>query len=348
MKKVIHYINQFFGQVGGEEKADMAPELREGTVGPAQLLDSMLADAEVTHTIIGGDNHMTADPEGAVKDVLAMLDGIEFDLFVAGPSFLAGRYANACGQVGKAVSERFGVPVVTAMNEENPGVEMFVKDMYIFPAGRKATSMKKDLTRMTAFINRIVAGEELRPAAEEGYFPRGIRHQYFLDEPVQAADRVVDMLLRKLNGEPVRTELPIPKTERIPIAEAVSDLSKARVALVTSGGIVPSDNPDHIQSASATKWGKYDISELDVLPAGEYKTIHAGFDPAAANANPNRILPLDAVKTYLKEGKFGSLHPFFYSTVGTGTSQGEAARMGREIAAELHEAEIDAVLLVAT
>ena len=53
---------------------------------------------------------------------------------------------------------------------------------------------------------------------------------------------------------------------------------------MNTGGIVPVENPDHIQSASATRWGRYDISGDAVLKGGEYKTIHAGFDPAAAKA----------------------------------------------------------------
>ena len=35
MKKAVLYINQFFGQIGGEEQAGIAPELHEGQVGPA-------------------------------------------------------------------------------------------------------------------------------------------------------------------------------------------------------------------------------------------------------------------------------------------------------------------------
>ncbi|NLA55296.1 MAG: hypothetical protein GX859_03200, partial [Corynebacterium humireducens] len=30
MLKAIHYINQFFGQVGGEDMADYEPEIRTG------------------------------------------------------------------------------------------------------------------------------------------------------------------------------------------------------------------------------------------------------------------------------------------------------------------------------
>ena len=32
--KVVHYINQFFANIGGEEMAHVAPELRDGIVGP--------------------------------------------------------------------------------------------------------------------------------------------------------------------------------------------------------------------------------------------------------------------------------------------------------------------------
>ena len=35
--KIVHYINQFFAGIGGEEKADYKPELREGYVGITTL-----------------------------------------------------------------------------------------------------------------------------------------------------------------------------------------------------------------------------------------------------------------------------------------------------------------------
>ena len=36
--KVVHYLNQFFGQVGGEDKADTGFMIREGPVGPGLAL----------------------------------------------------------------------------------------------------------------------------------------------------------------------------------------------------------------------------------------------------------------------------------------------------------------------
>ena len=37
MKKAVLYINQFFGQIGGEEQAGIAPEIHEGQVGPVMF-----------------------------------------------------------------------------------------------------------------------------------------------------------------------------------------------------------------------------------------------------------------------------------------------------------------------
>lgn len=349
MKKAILYINQFFGQIGGEEEADHAPEIREGLVGPAMALQSQLGDdVEVTHTIICGDNFMGSKTEEAVETILGFLEDKEFDIFFAGPAFRAGRYGSACGNIGKAVKEKFNVPVITSMNDENPGVKMFRKDLYVFKGGASAAAMGKDMGAMAKFGNKILNDEELLSADEEGYFGRGIRKQIWLDPPVNATDRVIDMLLKKVNDEPFETELPIPEQDMVDIAKPIKDLSKAKIALVTSGGIVPLDNPDQIQSASATRWGKYDVDGVDSLSPEVFKTIHAGFDPAAANDDPNVIVPLDVMRTFEKEGKIGEVHNYFYSTVGTGTTEAEAARMGKEIVKDLEEAHVDGVIMIST
>lgn len=347
MKKAIHYINQFFAGIGGEDTADIKPEIKEGAIGPALALSSML-DAEVTYTIICGDNYMGSNTNDAVKEILGFLDGKKFDIFIAGPAFQAGRYGVACGSICKAVKEKFKVPVLTSMNEENPGVEMFKKDMYIFIGGKSAAKLKNDVKVIAAFANKILKGEKTGSANEEGFFPRGIRAQVWLESGKTAAERGVEMLIKKLNGLPFETELPIPEQDMVPVAPPIADLSKAKIALMTTGGIVPVDNPDKIQSASATRWGRYDISNIDRLESGKYKTIHAGFDPAAADADPNVIMPIDAMKAYLKEGKYGKLHNYFYSTVGTGTTQAEAARMANEIVAKLKEDNVDGVIMTST
>lgn len=351
MKKGILYVNQFFGQIGGEEMADAKPQIKEGLVGPAMELDKQLGeDIEITHTIICGDNYMGSNQEEALADIMEFLKDKEMDIFFAGPAFRAGRYGFACGSVCREVQKQFHMPALTSMNDENPGVEMYKSDVVIFKGGASAAAMRKDIKAMADYAKKLVNGEEMLSADEEGYFSRGIRSQIWLSDKTNAADRVIDMLLKKVNDEPYNTELPINIAEKIDIAPALTaeELSNMEVAIVTSGGIVPVGNPDRIQSASATKWGKYDISQLDDLVSGEYMTIHAGFDPAAANADPDVIVPLDALRAYEKEGKIKGIYKYFYSTVGTGTTQAEASRMGKEIAAELLADNIRAVILVST
>ncbi len=349
LKKAIHYINQFFGQIGGEDQADFEPTIQEGTVGPALLLNNLLgSEAEVTHTVICGDNFMGSRTEEAIERILDFLEDKQFDIFFAGPAFMAGRYGVACGEICKAVRDRFDVPVISSMYVENPGVDMFHKDVYIFPGGNSAVSMRQDVPKMAQFAKKLLLGEGLQSAEEEGYVPCGIRLESFKEPPIPAADRAVDMLLKKLNGEEFETEMPMPVIQKVPIAPPVEDVTEATIALITSGGIVPLGNPDKIQSASATKWGKYDIDFVETLESGQWETVHGGFDPTAANTDPNIIVPVDVLRSLEQEQKIGKLHRYLYSTVGTGTTQAEATRMGKEIAQDLHEAEISAVILTST
>ena len=348
MKKAILYLNQFFGQIGGEDKADFEPEIREGVVGPAMQLTKLLDGAQITHTIICGDNFMGSNTDKALEMILSFLQDKEFDIFFAGPAFQAGRYGVACGQVCKAVKEKFNVEVVTSMHEENPGVDMFKKDMYILKGGNSAAKMRINLSNMAKLGNKIINEDQILDAETEGFFERGIRHQVWRDDEAMASQRAVDMIIKKLNGEKFETELNIPKIEKVKIANAIKDISKANIAVVNTGGIVPVDNPDRIQSASATRWGRYNISDIDNLESGVYKTIHAGFDPTIADSDPNVIVPIDALKKYEEEGIIGKLHEYFYTTVGTGTTQGEAKKMANEIIPYLNEADIDAIIMVST
>ena len=87
---------------------------------------------------------------------------------------------------------------------------------------------------------------------------------------------------------------------------------------------------------------------MERLKSGEFKTIHAGFDPAAADADPNVIVPWDTLVDLKNEGVFKNLHNYFYSTVGTGTTQAEARRMGQEMLKLLQEDGVDACIMVST
>jgi betaine reductase len=74
MIKVVHYINQFYGGIGGEEKADYKPEVREAVVGPGMALKAALgADAEIVATVICGDSYFNENLEVATSEILEMV-----------------------------------------------------------------------------------------------------------------------------------------------------------------------------------------------------------------------------------------------------------------------------------
>ena len=57
MLRVGHYLNQFFAGIGAEERANHAPERREGAVGPGRALQALLKeDGRVVSTLVCGDN----------------------------------------------------------------------------------------------------------------------------------------------------------------------------------------------------------------------------------------------------------------------------------------------------
>lgn len=345
MKKVVMYLNQFFGGIGAEDKANTPPSIIEGFVGPGLALKSKLAGGEITHTVICGDDYMNEHGEEAVQAIGAMLEKVEFDLLVAGPAFFAGRYGVNCGRICQYVQERFKVPAITCMYEEAPGVEMYRKDVYILKGGDSAAAMRKDIPKVARLANKILTGEPILWADEEGYFARGIRAQVVLPDRTPADKRAVDMLLKKLRGEKFQSELPIEKLEPVPVPEPIEDMSKARVAIITTGGIVPFGNPDHITTAGATKFGIYEFPEDGVLRAGEWETIHGGYDHTYANANPMTHMPVDALRCLEKEGVIGYLYPKFYATVGNLTNLKDARRMANEIADHLRDDNIQAVIL---
>lgn len=349
--KVVHYINQFFAGIGGEEKADIEPYITKELIGPSILLDELLkkdTKGEVVATIVCGDSYYGSNIQEAQNRILDLIKDIDFDLFIAGPAFRAGRYGVACGDICKAVSDSRKVLTVTSMDSENPGVEMYKQFTYMMPGGGSAASMRKDMKNILEIGYKIYNSEEPIPASELGIFLRGKRHQVINGHNVPASTRAVDMILAKVLDKKFETELPIPKNDMVEIQTLNKPLKDSKIAFVTSGGIVPVDNPDRIQSASATRWGMYDISNMEKLESGVFKTIHAGFDPMAANEDPNKIVPIDILRELEKEGYIGKVDSHFYSTVGTGTTENEAKRMGLEIAEVLKEHGVDAVLLSST
>ena len=91
--RVVHYINQFFANIGGEEMAHVPPELREGFVGPGMAFNqAWKGEAEIVQTIVCGDSYFAEHEKDAKAQVLEWVKAAKPDLFIAGPAFNAGRY----------------------------------------------------------------------------------------------------------------------------------------------------------------------------------------------------------------------------------------------------------------
>lgn len=347
MIRVVHYINQFFAGVGGEDKADYKPETREGAVGPGVALNAAFkGEAEVVATVICGDSYFNENLEVAKKAVLDMISAQKPDVVVCGPAFNAGRYGVACGTVAAAVKDELNLPVVTGMYTENPGADMFKNKVYTIATKDNAAGMRDAAPKLAKLALKLARGEKIGSSAEEGYMPNGIRVNFF--EAERGSTRAVKMLLAKLAGKPYTTEFPMPSFDRVTPNPAVGDLSKITVALVTSGGIVPKGNPEHIESSNASKFGRYSIDGVSDLTEATHETAHGGYDPVYANADSDRVLPVDVLRKMESEGKIGGIYPYFFTTVGNGTAVASAKKFGEAIGKELRDAGVQAAILTST
>src|SRR5918996_3192889 len=98
--RVMHYINAFFGGLGGEEEAHTALRLQEGAVGPGRLLEQVLGDeGRVVATLVCGDGYFSDHEEHVAEQARQYLLHYQPDVFLAGPAFRSGRYGLACGRL---------------------------------------------------------------------------------------------------------------------------------------------------------------------------------------------------------------------------------------------------------
>ncbi len=301
---------------------------------------------DIVATVVCGDNCFAENIEEIAEKVVELISPYQPDLFVAGPAFNAGRYGIACISSCTAVSQKLGIPVVTAMYQENPALDLNSKEVYVIPTDDSVIGMKEAIPRMANFLRKLAAGQKIGLPQDEGYLPRGFRVNQFMERT--GAERAVDMLLSKMKGESYQTEYPMPTFERLAPSPAIRDMGSATIALVTSGGIVPLHNPDRIEAASASKFAEYNIAGVDDLTPDAYQTCHGGYDPTYANDDPDRVLPVDALRTLEKDGSVGKMHDLYYVTVGNATSVASSQEFGKAIAEKLKSAGVDGVILTST
>jgi glycine reductase len=311
--KAVHYLNQFFAGVGGEEAAETPPARLEGAVGPGRGLQAALEGIEIVATITCGDDYFGEREAEALETLVGFVREEAPDVVIAGPAFGSGRYGYACGRLAAAVAE-LGIPALAGMHEENPGVTAAGKG-YVVPTGVNVAGMREALPRLASLAGALASGRELGPPEQEGYLPRGVRRNLRAGRP--GAERAIDLLLDKLAGE-TRTEVSA-GLDHVDPPPPVPDLSRALLALVTEAGCVPQGNPDRLPSIRARGWLRYSLEGKASLGPDEWECVHGGFDVALANEDPNRLVPLDTVSRLVQEGRVGRIHDSFYTTTGNGT-----------------------------
>ena len=345
--RVVHYVNQFFGGIGGEEAAGSSLKAQDGAVGPGRLLEQVLGgDSEVVTTLICGDNYAVEREDELIAAVVEKVREAEAELFVAGPCFEAGRYGMVSAALCSAVQSELGIPAITAMDEENPGVDLFREELYIVDSGKSATEMRDVLVKMASLANKLMNNEDIGLPSEEGYISRGLIRDEFVEQT--AAERLVDMVMSKVKGEPYESEMVAASFEPVPMPPAIKDMSKARIMIITDGGLVPKGNPDNIERMAATRWGSYSMEGLDELKGEDYEISHGGYDPRFVQEDPNRLVPLDALREMESKGIIGKLHNEFISTSGLVNPLSNTRRMGKEMAEKVKKEGVDAVIVTST
>jgi glycine reductase complex component B subunit gamma len=347
MLRIVHYLNQFFGGLGGEEKAEAGLKVQEGCIGPGMAIQKTFGDAgKVVATVICGDNYFAENIESASKEVCDLIRPFQPDLLIAGPAFNAGRYGIACGAVCRAVVRGMSIPAVTGMHLENPGVDLYRQEVYIISTQDSARGMNDAVSKMVKLAGKLSANEKIGRPSEEGYFPRGVLVNEVSDR--SGAERVVSLLLQKLSGEPFESEVSRPSYDRVAPAPGIRQLSRAKIGLVTDGGLVPKGNPDRIEARTATRFGKYSFAGKDSLHPGEYEVSHVGYDSVFVRQDPNRLVPVDILRDFQKEGRIGELHELFYSTAGVANVVETMSGLGKKIADELKAEGVSGVILTST
>jgi glycine reductase len=340
--RVVHYLNQFFAGLGGEDAAGSPPGDRAGPLGPGRLLSTLLApEAAVVATVHCGDD-LAAGDDGALVRIIELVTAHRPDVVALGPAFSSGRFGLACVRVARALSDR-GIRCVAAMHPSNPGVDE-AAGLTVIGCGESARDMKDSMERLARAVRAVIAGEEL--SEEHGRIGPLARVTVVAERP--AAQRAVDTALALLAGNTGLSEIPPPEFGAVEAASPLDDPAGATIALLTEGGLCPVGNPDRLPSARAQIWLRYPLGDRAGLDPGEFMSVHGGFSTVWANEDPNRIVPLDEARRLEEQGVIGRLYGEVFVTTGNGTAVASARRFGSEWARELHNAGVQAAILTAT
>jgi len=347
--KVLHYLNQFFAQIGGEEKAGQEVLFIPGAVGAGAVIENTLKDHGVEYaTLACGDNYFHEQEEKVLRGVRDALERFQPDIFLAGPAFNAGRYGLACAKVCSWVRDNWRIPAITGMHEDNPGTKEIGRYVFAIQTGASAASMQESLKRFSLLIELLLAGDETAIENFRAEHCLPIPRRFTVRSGAPDYVRAADLLLAKLKGQPYESEIPQVEAKQHPIPNLTGNLKDLTVALVTEGGLVPKGNPDRLESSRGSRYFKYSVEGRNDLKHGEFEAMHTGYDTSTVDRDPDRLVPLDAMRVLESGQRIKKVHDQYFVTTGTGAMPSKMAELGAGIAAEIAGAGIDAVILTAT
>ena len=101
-------------------------------------------------------------------------------------------------------------------------------------------------------------------------------------------------------------------------------------------------------AVNSKTYKEYDLTGKNALNPADYEVSHQGYNNAFVNEDPNRLVPVDAMRELVHDGKIASMFDAYFTTAGVRTSLENAKKFGKSIAEELLSKGVDAVLLVST
>jgi len=278
----------------------------------------------------------------------AFLNQFQPDVFIAGPAFNAGRYGIACSKVASWVRDNWQIPAITGMHENNPGTREIGRHVFVLQTGASAASMPETLKRISSLLELLIAKDENAVEAFRAEHCLAIPRRFTVQTGKADYVRAIDLMLAKLNGQAYASEIPQFQSEAHRVPNLGVALSEATVALVTEGGLVPKGNPDRLESSRGSRYFKYSLQGLSDLRPGEFQAMHTGYDTSTVDKDPDRIVPLAAMRELEKSQRFKKLHDKYFVTTGTGAMPSKMAELGAGIAGELSQSGVNAVILTAT
>lgn len=145
----------------------------------------------------------------------------------------------------------------------------------------------------------------------------------------------------KYNG--LKSEIFVPITPKAVWTEVTMELKDMKVALATAAGVhVKTDKRFNFAGDSTFRLIPGEVKSSDLMVS------HGGYDNADANKDINCMFPIDRMKELARDGVIKEFSDVNFGFMGGGGDQTVfTEETGPEIARQLKEANVDAVLLTA-